>query len=123
MEGMETSMKENLSMEIDLPLKENLATAEDWQKALDKSRGIILTNRYVVKPGPVVEEAMFVNREEVPVYTIYRDSEDTYGLFSKPVDINEMLTQFIDFTKNLNSAFCDIDLVKLVFASPVMINP
>ncbi|GFP86987.1 protease Do-like 7 [Phtheirospermum japonicum] len=101
MEGMETSMKENLSMEIDPPLKENLATAEDWQKALDKvvpavvvlrttacrafdtesagasyatgfivdkSRGVILTNRHVVKAGPVVEEAMFVNREEVPVY-------------------------------------------------------
>ncbi|GFP93878.1 protease Do-like 7 [Phtheirospermum japonicum] len=94
-------MKENLSMEIDPPLKENLATAEDWQKALDKvvpavvvlrtiacrafdtefagasyatgfivdkSRGIILTNRHVVKAGQVVAEAMFVNREEVSVY-------------------------------------------------------
>jgi len=71
-------------MEIDPPFKENLATAEDWRKALqqavpavvvlrttacrafdtewagssyatgfvvDKKRGIILTNRHVVKPG------------------------------------------------------------------------
>uniref|UniRef100_A0A2N9FRJ2 Protease Do-like PDZ domain-containing protein n=1 Tax=Fagus sylvatica TaxID=28930 RepID=A0A2N9FRJ2_FAGSY len=40
---------------------------------VDKRRGIILTNRHVVKPGPVVAEAMFVNREEVPVHPIYRD--------------------------------------------------
>ncbi|XP_076917849.1 protease Do-like 7 isoform X2 [Bidens hawaiensis] len=93
-------------MEIDPPFKENLATAEDWRKALqkvvpavvvlrttacrafdtesagssyatgfvvDKRRGIILTNRHVVKPGPVVAEAMFVNREEIPVHPIYRD--------------------------------------------------
>ncbi|XP_074572325.1 protease Do-like 7 [Curcuma longa] len=40
---------------------------------VDKVRGIILTNRHVVAPGPVVAEAMFVNREEVPVYPVYRD--------------------------------------------------
>ncbi|KAK6152844.1 hypothetical protein DH2020_012483 [Rehmannia glutinosa] len=112
--GMETSMKEELSMEIDPPFKENMATAEDWRKALnkvvpavvvlrttacrafdtesagasyatgfvvDKSRGIILTNRHVVKPGPVVAEAMFVNREEIPVYPIYRDPVHDFGFF------------------------------------------
>ncbi|XP_050262992.1 protease Do-like 7 isoform X6 [Quercus robur] len=98
----------DLSMEIDPPppLRENVATAEDWRRALgrvvpavvvlrtnacrafdtesagasyatgfvvDKRRGIVLTNRHVVKPGPVVAEAMFVNREEVPVHPIYRD--------------------------------------------------
>ncbi|KAL0431383.1 UNVERIFIED_CONTAM: Protease Do-like 7 [Sesamum radiatum] len=34
--GMETSMKEELCMEIDPPFKENLATADDWRKALNK---------------------------------------------------------------------------------------
>jgi len=75
---------DDLCMEIDPPFQENIATAEDWRKALnrvvpavvvlrttatrsfdtesaaagyatgfivDKSRGIILTNRHVVKPG------------------------------------------------------------------------
>ncbi|KAL2246991.1 protease Do-like 7 isoform X1 [Sesamum indicum] len=112
--GMETSMKEELCMEIDPPFKENLATADDWRKALnkvvpavvvlrttacrafdtesagasyatgfvvDKRRGIILTNRHVVKPGPVVAEAMFVNREEIPVYPIYRDPVHDFGFF------------------------------------------
>ncbi|KVI08888.1 PDZ domain-containing protein [Cynara cardunculus var. scolymus] len=109
-----SGMKDDLSMEIDPPFKENLATAEDWRKALqkvvpavvvlrttacrafdtesagasyatgfvvDKSRGIILTNRHVTKPGPVVAEAMFVNREEIPVYPIYRDPVHDFGFF------------------------------------------
>lgn len=32
--------------------------------------GILMINLFV---GPVVAEAMFVNREETPVYPIYRD--------------------------------------------------
>ncbi|KAG0503374.1 hypothetical protein HPP92_003446 [Vanilla planifolia] len=48
---------------------------------VDKSRGIILTNRHVVKPGPVVAEAMFVNREEIPVYPLYRDPVHDFGFF------------------------------------------
>ncbi|CAL2248401.1 unnamed protein product [Prunus armeniaca] len=112
--GLESSIKDDLSMEIDPPFKENTATADDWRKALskvvpavvvlrttacrafdteaagasyatgfvvDKRRGIILTNRHVVKPGPVVAEAMFVNREEVPVYPIYRDPVHDFGFF------------------------------------------
>lgn len=80
-------MKDELCMEIDPPSRENLATAEDWRKALnkvvpavvvlrtnasrafdtesagasyatgfvvDKRRGIILTNRHVVKPGNIL---------------------------------------------------------------------
>ncbi|KAK7285241.1 hypothetical protein RJT34_20005 [Clitoria ternatea] len=105
---------EDLCMEIDPPFQENIATAEDWRKALnkvvpavvvlrttatrsfdtesaaasyatgfivDKRRGIILTNRHVVKPGPVVAEAMFLNREEVPVHPIYRDPVHDFGFF------------------------------------------
>lgn len=112
--GLESSTKEDLSMEIDPPLLENVATAEDWRKALsevvpavvvlrttasrafdtesagasyatgfvvDKHRGIILTNRHVVKPGPVVAEAMFLNREEIPVYPAYRDPVHDFGFF------------------------------------------
>ncbi|GAB4832400.1 Protease Do-like 7 [Ancistrocladus abbreviatus] len=112
--GLESSIKEELCMEIDPPFRENVATAEDWRKALnkvvpavvvlrttacrafdtesagasyatgfvvDKLRGIILTNRHVVKPGPVVAEAMFLNREEIPVYPIYRDPVHDFGFF------------------------------------------
>lgn len=112
--GIDSTTKDDLCMEIDPPFRENLATADDWRKALnkvvpavvvlrttacrafdtesagasyatgfvvDKRRGIILTNRHVVKPGPVVAEAMFVNREEVPVRPIYRDPVHDFGFF------------------------------------------
>ncbi|XP_010485681.1 PREDICTED: protease Do-like 7 isoform X3 [Camelina sativa] len=111
----ESGMKEDLCVEIDPPLTESVATAEDWRRSLgkvvpavvvlrttacrafdtesagasyatgfivDKRRGIILTNRHVVKPGPVVAEAMFVNREEIPIYPVYRDPVHDFGFFS-----------------------------------------
>ncbi|KDP22647.1 hypothetical protein JCGZ_02489 [Jatropha curcas] len=48
---------------------------------VDKLRGIILTNRHVVKPGPVVAQAIFVNHEEIPVYPIYRDPVHDFGFY------------------------------------------
>ncbi|KAJ4964850.1 hypothetical protein NE237_016699 [Protea cynaroides] len=89
-----------------IPFRGNVATPEDWKKALnkftsavvvlkttgcqafdtevasanystgfvvDKSRGVILTNRHVVKRGPVVAEAMFVNCEEILLHPIDKD--------------------------------------------------
>lgn len=123
--GLESTMKEELCMEIDPPFRENIATAEDWRKALnkvvpavivlrttaarafdteaagasyatgfvvDKRRGIILTNRHVVKPGPVVAEAMFVNREEIPVHPIYRDPVHDFGFFRYDPDAIQFLS-------------------------------
>jgi len=46
---------------------------------VDKARGLILTNRHVVKPGPVVAEAVFVNREEVAVKRLYYDPVHDFG--------------------------------------------
>ncbi|XP_022771939.1 protease Do-like 7 [Durio zibethinus] len=123
---LESTIKEELCMEIDPPFKESVATAEDWRKALnkvvpavvvlritacrafdtepagagsatgfvvDKRRGIILTNRHVVKPGPVVAEAMFVNREEITVHPIYRDPVHDFGFFG----YNPDAVQFLDY--------------------------
>ncbi|KAJ9693376.1 hypothetical protein PVL29_012229 [Vitis rotundifolia] len=126
--GMESCMKEELCMEIDPPFPGKLVPAVVvlWTTAcqaidteavgasyatgfvVDKRRGIILTNRHVVKPGmlgaqfltsicvvifpnsvlllwfmgPVVAEAMFVNREEIHVYLIYRDPVFIQTLYS-----------------------------------------
>src|SRR5690606_30070432 len=38
---------------------------------VDAERGIILTNRHVVTPGPVVAEAIFLNNEEVELKPVY----------------------------------------------------
>ena len=48
---------------------------------VDAERGLILTNRHVVTPGPVVAEAVFQNNEEVAVQAVYRDPVHDFGLF------------------------------------------
>src|SRR3984957_15421406 len=48
---------------------------------VDAERGLILTNRHVVTPGPVTAEATFLNREEVQLYPVYRDPVHDFGIY------------------------------------------
>jgi pro-apoptotic serine protease NMA111 len=48
---------------------------------VDGQRGIILTNRHVVRPGPVTAEAVFLNHERVRVWPVYRDPVHDFGFF------------------------------------------
>lgn len=48
---------------------------------VDARRGLILTNRHVVTPGPVVAEAVFRNNEEVRLTPVYRDPVHDFGFF------------------------------------------
>ena len=48
---------------------------------VDAERGLILTNRHVVTPGPVVAQAIFVNQEEVELTPLYRDPVHDFGFF------------------------------------------
>ncbi len=48
---------------------------------VDARRGLILTNRHVVTPGPVTAQATFINREEVELTPIYRDPVHDFGLY------------------------------------------
>jgi pro-apoptotic serine protease NMA111 len=48
---------------------------------IDAERGLILTNRHVVTPGPVTAQATFLNREEVQLYPVYRDPVHDFGLY------------------------------------------
>ena len=48
---------------------------------VDAERGLILTNRHVVTPGPVVAEAVFRNNEEVRLTPVYRDPVHDFGFF------------------------------------------
>ena len=49
---------------------------------VDAERGLILTNRHVVTPGPVIAEAVFRNNEEVRLTPVYRDPVHDFGFFS-----------------------------------------
>ena len=48
---------------------------------VDAKRGLILTNRHVVTPGPVTALATFINREEVELQAVYRDPIHDFGLY------------------------------------------
>ncbi len=48
---------------------------------IDAEQGIVLTNRHVVQPGPVVAQGVFLNREEIKLIPIYRDPIHDFGFF------------------------------------------
>ena len=48
---------------------------------VDAERGLILTNRHVVTPGPVRAFATFLNREEVALEPVYRDPVHDFGFY------------------------------------------
>ncbi len=57
-------------------------TSQGTGFVVDAKRGIIMTNRHIVQPGPVTATAIFVNQEEVELKPIYRDPVHDFGFFS-----------------------------------------
>ncbi len=58
---------------------------------VDAERGIILTNRHVVEPGPVRSEAILQDQEVIPLQAIYRDPIHDFGFYQfNPADIKYM---------------------------------
>jgi len=55
---------------------------------VDAKRGIVLTNRHVVTPGPIMAEAILQNNEELDLVPIYRDPVHDFGFFQfNPEDV------------------------------------
>ncbi|KAJ2161841.1 hypothetical protein GGF46_001149 [Coemansia sp. RSA 552] len=48
---------------------------------VDAEAGLILSNRHVVNPAPIVAQAIFANYEEVELQPVYRDPVHDYGFF------------------------------------------
>src|SRR5688500_14672004 len=57
------------------------ASAQATGFIVDAERGLVLTNRHVVTPGPVTAEATFLNREEVQLHPVYRDPVHDFGFY------------------------------------------
>ncbi|HVC00775.1 MAG TPA: trypsin-like peptidase domain-containing protein [Steroidobacteraceae bacterium] len=73
-----------VSIQIDVPRAFDTEWNESAQATgfvIDARRGLILTNRHVVTPGPVIAQATFQNREEVPLYPVYRDPVHDFGIY------------------------------------------
>uniref|UniRef100_A0A0G4HJJ2 PDZ-like domain-containing protein n=1 Tax=Chromera velia CCMP2878 TaxID=1169474 RepID=A0A0G4HJJ2_9ALVE len=48
---------------------------------VDKARGLVLSNRHLVTPGPIIADVVFHNKEEIDVLPIYRDPIHDFGFF------------------------------------------
>ncbi|KAI8836500.1 hypothetical protein BJ741DRAFT_605727 [Chytriomyces cf. hyalinus JEL632] len=59
---------------------------------VDKKRGLILSNRHVVHPGPILAEGIFnTSKEEIKLTPVYRDPVHDFGFFQfNPNDIKYM---------------------------------
>jgi len=57
------------------------STAQATGFVIDSARGLILTNRHVVTPGPVRAQATFGNREEVELRPVYYDPVHDFGFY------------------------------------------
>ena len=58
---------------------------------VDAERGLVLTNRHVVQPGPVRADALFLNHEKVELRPVYRDPVHDFGFYRfDPSDVRFM---------------------------------
>ena len=79
---------------------------------VDAERGILLTNRHVVQPGPVVAEAILQNNEEIQLEAMYRDPVHDFGFFRfNPEDIQFMELKALKLKPSSARAGTEIRLI------------
>jgi hypothetical protein len=79
---------------------------------IDKTQGLILSNRHVVSPAPITAVAVFVNYEEVPIKPIYRDPIHDFGIFKyDPSKIRHITVEEIELCPNSAKVGEDIKVV------------
>ncbi|MEM7098230.1 MAG: trypsin-like peptidase domain-containing protein [Pseudomonadota bacterium] len=78
---------------VSLKIDHTRAFDENWNQSthatgfvVDHERGIILTNRHVVGPGPSTAQAVFQNKEEVDLVPLYRDPVHDFGFYQYDPD-------------------------------------
>ncbi|RCI03237.1 serine protease [Rhizopus stolonifer] len=79
---------------------------------VDATRGIILTNRHVVSPAPIVAQAVLTNYEEVDLIPVYRDPVHDFGFMKfDPKRIQFMELQDIQLSPERAKVGLDIRVV------------
>ncbi|KAM9905175.1 hypothetical protein OXX69_007283 [Metschnikowia pulcherrima] len=87
-------------------------TSEATGFVVDAARGIILTNRHVVGPGPFCGYAVFDNHEEAVVKPIYRDPIHDFGFLQfNPADIKHMVVSELELRPDLAKVGTEIRVV------------
>ncbi|KAF7724484.1 serine protease [Apophysomyces ossiformis] len=79
---------------------------------VDAARGIILTNRHVVSPGPIVAQAVLNNYEEVDLQPVYRDPVHDFGFMKfDPAKVKFMELVAIELSPERAKVGLDIRVV------------
>lgn len=87
-------------------------TSEATGFVVDAKRGIILTNRHVVGPGPFVGYAVFDNHEEAVVKPIYRDPIHDFGFLQfNPAEIKYIAVSELSLRPDLAKVGTEIRVV------------
>lgn len=87
-------------------------TSEATGFIVDSERGLILTNRHVVGPGPFCGYAVFDNHEEAIVKPIYRDPVHDFGFLQFNVsDIKHMKLNQLELRPDLAKVGTEIRVV------------
>jgi S1-C subfamily serine protease len=85
---------------------------------VDVKRGILLTNRHVVSPGPIVASAILTNYEEIDLKPIYRDPVHDFGFMQfDPSKVKFMELEEIPLSPERAKVGLDIRVVGWVFFS------
>ncbi|NOY25493.1 MAG: PDZ domain-containing protein [Oligoflexia bacterium] len=79
---------------------------------VDAKQGLILTNRHVVQPGPVVAKAVFLDHEEVDIQAVYRDPVHDFGIYRfNPADVHFMDVEQLELAPESARVGVDIRIV------------
>ncbi|KAF7720820.1 serine protease [Apophysomyces ossiformis] len=79
---------------------------------VDAVRGIILTNRHVVSPAPIVAQAVLTNYEEVDLKPVYRDPIHDFGFMQfDPMKVKFMELEAIELSPERAKVGLDIRVV------------
>ena len=79
---------------------------------IDAEKGLILTNRHVVEPGPIVARALLQNSEEIALTPIYRDPVHDFGLFQfDPKAIQHMTVTSLELCSSCAQVGLDVRLI------------
>ncbi|KAI8924402.1 hypothetical protein BC831DRAFT_465774 [Entophlyctis helioformis] len=92
---------------------ETQRTSQATGFVVDKERGIILSNRHVVQPGPILADAVLnKSKEEVRLTPIYRDPVHDFGFFKFDVSqVKYMTIQEIPLAPELVRIGLDIRVI------------
>ena len=91
---------------------EKPATGQATGFVIDKERGLILTNRHVVEPGPVSSRAILLNSEEIDLQPLYRDPVHDFGLYRyNPDDVEHMELEELELCVDCADVGLDVRLL------------